>query len=199
MPPHPLYRDIPHLTSVMKPNRKWSHAELKVYVKRWKLDKAPVPLSGSKKTMVQRLKQEGHWDHGGTGRPDPVAKKPKKQKPKFQKEEEVRPTERLEGPAAGSVKARVEGTHKGVLPFEGLPGFGGRPPVAAPGSQEAAKHARQMAAAKKAAQKRRMKAVMKAHGLGAGLGGQAPPRARPKGPTRQMRMGGAKDGMVSHW
>ena len=195
MPHAPLYRDIPHHTNVMKPNRKWSHAELKVYVKRWKLDKAPVPLSGSKKTMVANLKREGHWDHAGTGKPSPVAKKPKKQKPKFQKEEEVRPTERLEGPTAGSVKARVGGTHKGVLPFPGFGGFGGVP-AAAPVSQEAQKQARQIAAAKKAAKKRKMKAAMKAHGLGGGLGGSP---AKPQGPNKQMRLGGAKDGMVSHW
>jgi hypothetical protein len=103
----------------MKPNKKWSHAELKVYVKAHGLDKAPVPLSGSKGNMVANLKKVNHWDHGGTGRPKPVPKKKKKEKKKFDKEEEVRPTERLEGPAAGSVKARAK-TYP--LPFPGMAG-----------------------------------------------------------------------------
>jgi hypothetical protein len=171
MPPKPPYRHIPHHTGVMKPNRKWSHAELKVYVKRWKLDKAPVPLSLSKKHMVARLKLEKHWDDEGTGRPSAVPKKVKKEKPKFQKEEEVRPTERLEGPAAGSVKARVKGTHQGVIPFVGFGGFGGGVTATAE-AEGAKKQERQVEAAELAKKRRKMKAIMREKGLGSSLAGQ---------------------------
>jgi hypothetical protein len=96
----------------MKPNKKWSHAELKVYVKAHGLDKAPVPLSGTKGNMVANLKKVNHWDHGGTGRPKPVAKKKKAVK-------QVRKKEAIVGAAAGSVKSRAK--------TQGLPwgGMGG--------------------------------------------------------------------------
>jgi hypothetical protein len=200
MPPRPLYRNIPHHTNVTKPNKKWSHAELKVYVKRWKLDKAPVPLSGSKKTMVANLKREGHWDHTGSGRPGGAPAPARARAPVIrrgvrvrQKEEEVRPTERLEGPAAGSVRARVEGTHRGVLPFAGFSGFG---QADAPRTEEEARQTRkalrQEVAAKSAAKRRKMKTAMRKQGLLGGGGGAA-------GPNSQMRSGGTQDGQVSHW
>jgi hypothetical protein len=58
----------------MKPNRKWSHAEMKEYVVRHKLNKAPVPLTGTKRDMVALLKRAGHWDESGRGRPTVAVK-----------------------------------------------------------------------------------------------------------------------------
>jgi hypothetical protein len=58
----------------MKPNKKWSHAEMKEYVVRHRLNKAPVPLSGTKRDMVALLKRAGHWDESGRGRPTGAVK-----------------------------------------------------------------------------------------------------------------------------
>jgi hypothetical protein len=144
----------------MKPNKTWSHAELREYVVKHKLDKAPIPLSHSKKHMVEKLKALGHWDDEGSGRPGAAKKRPVK----------TTKTHIPASPAkshvvAGSVRARARGTHAKVLPFPGFQHFGQEGDLSGAVDTGREREERQQKAAKLAKQRRKMKAIMKAKGV----------------------------------
>jgi hypothetical protein len=145
----------------MKPNKTWSHAELREYVVKHKLDKAPIPLSHSKKHMIEKLKNLGHWDDAGTGRPSPAKKRPVKTTKTV-----IKASPAKGHVVAGSVKARARGTHAGILPFPGFEHFAGAGDVTGQAVDvEGEKAAKQQKAAKQAKMRRKMKAMMKAKGV----------------------------------